>query len=278
MIARRSFLFGIPALARAAGKIHAGSQTNAWPIDPKNFKSLLDVLAALKGMGFEGYETGFRNLQAHFAQPREARARLDDSGLRFFGIHVFLLSYDPQTSIAPWELLQTVADGGAALGAERLIVSGGSTPDPAALSRKAKALDRIGKYCREKGLKFGYHNHDAEFRENGMQIEGLLHQTNPELVHLIFDAGHALEGGAKVSGFFSKYSGRIDGIHLRDARQHKEVPLGQGDYDWRPLAAAAQSADWDGWVLSEEERLSGEKPGEAAIRPAREAIQRLFGV
>ena len=67
---------------------------------------------------------------------------------------------------------------------------------------------------------------------------------------------------------------RIDGIHLRDARQGKEVPLGQGDYDWRPLAAAVARAKWDGWVLAEEERLSGEKPGEAAIKPAREAIRR----
>jgi sugar phosphate isomerase/epimerase len=170
-----------------------------------------------------------------------------------------------------------VTDGGAALGAERLIVSGASTPDPAALSRKAKAMDRIAKYCREKGLKFGYHNHDAEFRENGKQIEGLLHETDPALVHFILDAGHALEGGGKVSAFFSRYSGRIDGIHLRDAKQKKEVPLGQGDYHWRPLAAAVGAAGWDGWVLTEEERLSGEKPGEAAVRPAREAVRRLFG-
>jgi sugar phosphate isomerase/epimerase len=277
MIARRSLLLGLPALARAEGKVHVGSQTNAWPIDPKNLNSLTDVLATLKRLEFEGFETGFRNLQPHFERPKEVRARLHDSGLRFFGIHIFLLAYDPQTSIAPWELLQSVADGGAALGAERLIISGASTPDPAALGRKAKAMDRIAKYCRDKGLKFGYHNHDAEFRENGKQIEELLHQTDAALVHLVLDAGHALEGGAKVSGFFAKYSGRIDGMHFRDARQHKEVPLGQGEYDWRPLAAAVQSADWDGWVLTEEERLSGEKPGEAAIRPAREAIRRLFG-
>ena len=41
---------------------------------------------------------------------------------------------------------------------------------------------------------------------------------------------------------------------------------------------ACAHAKWTGWVLAEEERLSGEKPGEAAIRPAREAIRRIFGV
>jgi inosose dehydratase len=125
-------------------------------------------------------------------------------------------------------------------------------------------------------MKLGYHNHDAEFRENGRQIEALLRETDPALLRLILDAGHAQEGGAHVAEFFTEHAGRIDGIHLRDARQGNEVPLGQGDYDWRPLAAAVVSAKWDGWVLAEEERLSGEKPGEAAIRPAREAIRRVF--
>jgi sugar phosphate isomerase/epimerase len=198
-------------------------------------------------------------------------------GLRFFGVHIFLLEYDPETSIAPWNLIERVVNGGAALGAERLILSGGSTPDPAALTRKAKALTRAAKYSHEHGLKFGYHNHDKEFRENGSQINALLAQTDPALFHLILDAGHAQEGGANVAEFFAKQAARIDGIHLRDAKQGKEVPLGQGDYDWRPLAAAIAQAKWDGWILAEEERLSGEKPGEAAMRPAREAIRRVFG-
>ena len=265
-------------MAMAETKLHAGSQTNAWTIDPNNLDSLLQVLTAVKRLGFEGFETSFRNLQPQFAQPQPARKRLRESGLRFFGIHVFLLAYDPQTAIAPWDLLQSVADGGAALGAERLIVSGGSTPDRAALSRKAKALDRAGRYCREKGIRFGYHNHDAEFRQNRLQIEALLRETDPALFHLIVDAGHALEGGANVAEFFAQHADRIDGIHLRDARQGREVPLGEGEYDWRPLAAAVAKAKWNGWVLAEEERLSGEKPGEGAVRPARQAIRRIFGV
>ena len=65
--------------------------------------------------------------------------------------------------IAPFELLREVADGGAGLGAERLIVSGGSTPEAAALSRKVGGINRIARYCHEKGLRFAYHNHGAEF-------------------------------------------------------------------------------------------------------------------
>jgi inosose dehydratase len=278
MMSRRSLMLGAGGAALGATKVHAGAQTNAWTIDGKDLNSLLHVLGSMKRLGFEGFETSFRNVQAQFDKPQPAREELKKTGLRFFGVHVFLLQYDPQTSIGPWDLLQTVVDGGKALGAERLIVSGASTPDPAVLSRKAKALDRVGRYCREKGMKFGYHNHDAEFREKGRQIEALLRETDPALFHLILDAGHAQEGGANVAEFFTRHADRIDGLHLRDARAGKEVPLGEGDYDWRPLAAAVARVKWDGWVLAEEERLSGEKPGEAAIKPAREAIRGLFGV
>jgi sugar phosphate isomerase/epimerase len=281
MMSRRALLIGTPAAALAAksgATVHVGCQTNAWPIEPKDLSSLLQVLRVTKQIGFEGFETGFRNLQDQFAQPVAARESLKKSGLRFFGIHIFLLSYDKQTSIAPWDLLKQVADGGASLGAERLIVSGGSTTESPALSRKAEALNRIGKYCREKGLGFGYHNHQVEFQQNGFQIQGLLRETDPQTVHLVVDAGHAVEGGANIAEFFTVNSQRIDGMHLRDARAGQEVPLGKGDYDWRPLAAAIRAANWNGWLLAEEERLSGEKPGETAARPARETIRRVFGV
>jgi inosose dehydratase len=277
MMSRRDLLLGAALAAKSGAKLRVGCQTNAWSIEPENLDSLLHALEVIKQIGFEGFETGFRNLQDQFAQPAAARESLKRSGLRFFGIHIFLLSYDEQTSIAPWDLLKQVADGGAALGAERLIVSGASTPNPAPLSRKAEALNRIGRYCHEKGLGFGYHNHQAEFQRDGFQIQGLLRETDAATVHLVVDAGHAVEGGANIAEFFAANSRRIDGLHLRDARAGQEVPLGTGDYDWRPLAAAIRTANWNGWLLAEEERLSGEKPGETATRPARETIRRVFG-
>src|SRR5438132_1501922 len=78
MIARRALLLGVPMAAMADTKVHAGTQTNAWTIDSKNFDSFLEVLAAVKRLGFEGFETSFRNVQAQFAKPQPARARLQE--------------------------------------------------------------------------------------------------------------------------------------------------------------------------------------------------------
>lgn len=279
LMSRRTLLFAAAGTAALAAKpgagLHVASQTNAFPIHDK--ASFFEALATLKRLGFEGFETSFRNLQGDFAHPEALRSRLEETGLRFFGIHIFLTQYDAQTQIAPWDQIKQVVDGGAALGAERLILSGGSTPDAAALSRKAGALSRAGNYCRGKGIGLAYHNHFAEFENGAAQIEGLLKETDPALFHLIVDAGHVFRAKGNVAEFFTKHSRRIDGLHLRDAKAGAEVPLGAGDYDWKPLAAAIQATNWKGWLLTEEERLGGDKPGEAAIKPAREAIRRIFG-
>ena len=79
MITRRSLLMGVPMGLPAETRVHAGAQTNAWAIDPKSLDSLLGVLAALKRLGFEGFETSFRNVQEQFAKPQPARTRLHES-------------------------------------------------------------------------------------------------------------------------------------------------------------------------------------------------------
>jgi sugar phosphate isomerase/epimerase len=279
---RRALALGLPAgllslPAAAKPSLRVGSQTNAWPVDPKNPESLLSVLSTIKSLGFEGFETGFVNLRSQFDRPTVTYERLRKTGLRFFGMHVFLTAYEPETGIAKYELLQEVADGASALGAERLIISGGSTVHPLALRAKAEALSRVAKYCKKVGIGCAYHNHSAEFQLGGVQIEGLVSQTDAG-VHFVLDAGHAIAGGGKVAEFFTRNWRRIDGIHLRDAKDGQEVALGQGEYDYAPLAKAIEASTWRGWLLTEEERLNGEKPGEAAVRPAREAIRRIFGV
>jgi len=67
-------------------------------------------------------------------------------------------------------------------------------------------------------------------------------------------------------------------VHLRDSLRGEEVPLGQGDVDYHPIAQAMAKVRWAGWVLAEEERLSGAKLGRAAIGPARNYIRQVFGV
>lgn len=297
MLSRRTFLTTLAvgasagrvrqmASAAPAARIKLGCQTNAWRIDARDFTQVLQVLTKLKELGFDGFETGFRNLQPQFGNVATARAQIEKIGLQFFGCHIFLDKYDEQTQIAPLELIRTVADGAAAFGAQRLIVSGGGLlqdgkVNTEALKRKADGLNAAAKYCQSKGLRLAYHNHGPEFQNGGLEIEGLYQHTDPARVDFLTDCGWAWRGGINVPEFFARHHRRIVGLHLRDFKgdfkSDVQLPLGQGDFPLQALANAIRKAKWQGWLLNEEERLSGEKPGETAVAPARATLKKVFG-
>jgi inosose dehydratase len=287
MLTRRTFLAGLPLSVFSLNTIakptsvKLGCQTNAWRINPANFSDLLNVLAKLKELGFDGFETGFRNLQPQFGNLSQARAQIEKHGLQFFGCHIFLDKYDEKTNVAPMDLVTKIADGVAAFGAQRLILSGtglikDNKVDADTVKRKADGLNAAAKYCKSKGIKLAYHNHGPEFENNGLEIENLYKLTDPALVEFLTDCGWAWRGGMNVPEFFSRHHKRIIGLHLRDFKGDTQVPLGQGDFPLQQLAAVIKKVKWQGWALNEEERLSGEKPGEVAVTPARAALKLAF--
>lgn len=263
-------------LAGSTPRISLGCQTNAWPVDPAHFDSLLFVLGKIHELGFAGFETGFRNLQSEAEHPESARQRIAASGLQFFGVHIFLLQYDEKTHIAPAELYEKVAQTGSALGAQRLILSGAPASTQDDLSRKVEGLHHAGAMAKKLGMTLAYHNHDKEFSNSASEYEGLLRLSDPNLVGFLLDAGHAFRGGADVPALVEKNHRRIIGLHLRDFRDGKQVPLGSGDFPLAQVAAVLKKTGWQGWALAEEEREDGSKPGEAAVSPAIAALRKQF--
>ena len=263
-------------LAGTTPGISLACQTNAWPVDPARFDSLLSVLGKIRELGFAGFETGFRNLQSEAEHPESARQRIEASGLQFFGVHIFLSRYDERTHISPAELYEKVAQTGAALGAHRLILSGAPAATEDDLSRKVEGLHHAGAVAKKLGMTLAYHNHSKEFANSAWEYEGLLRLSDPNLVGFLLDAGHAFRGGADVPALVEKYHRRIIGLHLRDFRDGKQVPLGGGDFPLAQVAAALKKTGWQGWVLAEEEREDGSKPGEAAVAPAIAALRKQF--
>lgn len=280
-LTRRTLLAALPGgLLAAPSGVPFGCQCNSWPIDPKKASTFLGVLDRIRGFGFQGFESSFRNVQEHFGNAAELRAQIAKTGLRFLAVHIFLAEYDKQTLVAPAGLYRKVVDGGALLGAERLILSGataapGGKLDPAALARKCAALNAAAAYAKEKGLRCAYHNHGAEFASGAAEIEGIIAGTQPKLVEFMLDSGHARRAKTDVPAFLLKHRTRIAGVHLRDLSDgpgdHPEL----GPFDLHGLAEAIRKAKWNGWLVVEEENAVG-KAGDDAVRPAREALRREF--
>jgi sugar phosphate isomerase/epimerase len=276
-LSRRALLFGAPAgLPAFKSGVRLGCQTNSWPIDPKKLATFGSVLDRIQGFGFQGFETSFRNLQEHFGGAAEVRKLLAKSRQTFFGVHIFLQSYDPQTRIAPAEMYRRIVDGTAPMGAERLILSGAAAPARDAVQRKCAALNAAAAYARQKGLGFAYHNHGAEFQNGAAEMEALYAGTDPKLVKFILDAGHARRQKADVPAFVLKHHARLAAIHLRDLSDRPGDNPALGPFDLAALKGAVGKVNWNGWLIVEEENAVG-KSGDDAVRPAREALKQVLG-
>jgi sugar phosphate isomerase/epimerase len=281
-VTRRALMFGAPAALLAfKSEVRLGCQTNSWPIDPKKLDSFASVVERVKGFGFGGIETSFRNVQEHYGQAAAVKAVLARAGQSFFGVHIFLQQYDPATRLAPVELYGRVVDGAAPMGAERLILSGaGASPggrvDREALERKCAAMNAAAAYAKQKGIGFAYHNHGAEFAGGAAEMEALYAGTDAKLVRFILDTGHARRQKADIPAFLRRHHNRIDGIHLRDLSDRPGDNPELGPFDLAGLAAALDRLNWKGWLIVEEENAI-DKAGDDAVRPAREALRRQFG-
>jgi sugar phosphate isomerase/epimerase len=268
-------------LARAAEgpRNPVACQTNAWQIKPGDFPGLLSRVADLKRLGFVAFECNVRFVKEQFPRAREARAEIERTGVRFYGPHVGL-------GFAEGDLMRWI-DGAASLGAERFALSGGGKSlvaggrlDRTALDAKVAEIGRLAERCRRAGIRLVYHNHGQEFARDGAEIEALLQQTDPATVSLLFDVGHAFREEADVPAFFARHQRRIDALHLRDLRGGRQVPLGEGEFDFEALAEAIRRAEWPGYLTLEEESLKSDDLHyvESVLQAGRQRIRKFFGV
>lgn len=269
---------GLSAQHRSNPRYKFGVQLNAFPIDPKDFSSFLTTLREVKRIGYDGFESSFRNVSSQFASPQNARRQIEASGLTFFGVHIFLETskYDSATAIAPASLYEEVARGAAALGAQHLILSGAPAADDWQLGRKVEALNRAGAFAKTVGLRVAYHNHWPEFQSKIGEIEALYTRTDPSLVSFVLDAGHAYHGGANVPQFIRAHSQRIVAFHLRDYKDGHLVTLGTGTFPLADVAATIKEIGWKGWIENEEERENLSHNGTQVIEPAFHAMTEAF--
>jgi inosose dehydratase len=136
------------------------------------------------------------------------------------------------------------------------------------------------------GLRTVFHHHCATFVETPEEIDELMSRTDPALVGLCLDTGHAAFGGGDPAAIGSRWRDRIWHVHLKDcepvirARAAAEewdyqqsvragvfCELGRGSVDFRAMLALLRDADYNGWLVVEQDVLpSMGTPAESAAR------------
>ena len=288
-LTRRSFIAGAASLQALrmrgdAGRPRPGCQANGWNLDPGRFDLLLTAAREMKELGFQGFETNIRFVQTQLERVKEARSDLDAIGLEFIGAHTSLPDYEKVGMDKAADQVSKLAGQARQFGARALVCSfRGLSPagefTGEALDRKAKMLELAARRCGDVGLTLAYHNHQPEFRNHGAEEIALLRRTDPKLVFVMMDIGHAWLADPDAISVFASNPARAYGLHVRDFRNKVSVPLGQGEFPLRELAQAIRTTGWSGWLVDEEERPNeSDKPGKKATGPSRITMREVFGV
>jgi sugar phosphate isomerase/epimerase len=171
--------------------------------------------------------------------PAEMRAALDAAGLVAVAAHVPIEGYE--------EAPERVVAAAETLGVQTLVVPWVQPPETAAEADATVArIIAASEVATGAGLGFAYHNHDFEFRtlDDGSDLwsriiaAGLPHEP---------DIGWLVVAGRDPIAVLGDLKGRCPLVHAKDVRRkadgtYEDVIAGDGEIDWRAVAAAAVAA------------------------------------
>ncbi|HVX43275.1 MAG TPA: sugar phosphate isomerase/epimerase [Mycobacteriales bacterium] len=177
-------------------------------------------------------DTGFTALEAANHNAREdsgvgfgvaageLRSTLDGLGMRIIGCHINPLDV---------EILPRVLDYQAELGNTQIGCDIEFYPlgDRDYVLRRAETFNTIGAFCRDRGMRFYYHNHFQEFQRIGANTvyELLLDNTDPALVQIEMDTYWMYRGGQDPLDWMRRYADRVILIHQKDFTANAAQPL-----------------------------------------------------
>jgi inosose dehydratase len=139
---------------------------------------------------------------------------------------------------------------------------------------------------RETGLRTVVHHHCAGYIETPAEIDRLLSLTDPALVGLCLDTGHAIFGGGDPLALLRCSFDRVWHVHFKDccpnaaARSRREgwdyftsvrggifCELGKGQVDFPAIKEELEQRGYAGWIVVEQDVLPGMgSPKESAMR------------
>lgn len=183
---------------------------------------------------------------------------------------------------ADLERYRRLGDVTARLGARHLAVIGGDGICDRAITRLAQQLDRIGAVTKSAGVQLSYHHHTDTTAETFAAVGSLLARTDPQLVALDFDAGHAAKDFTELPmpdrtvEAFRAFRDRVALVELKDwsAETDLDTPIGGGVVDLSRLVGELRRTGYEDWLVVEQNDDTGRSPDDKA-RCASLSLQRI---
>ena len=244
-------------------------------------KNPLATLTALSKMGYQYVEhANYINRKFYGWTALEFKKILNDLGLKMPSGHTVMTSehWDSKIKDFTKEWKYTVED--AATLAQNYVISPSideklrTTYD--GLMLQLDVFNKSGELCKASGMKFGYHNHDFEFKEslNGILLYDLILQhTDKDLVVHQLDFGNMYGAGGRAAEWVKKYPGRFQSLHVKDEIKvdkgemndgYESTILGKGVVNPKEIALLAKKIGGSLHFIIEQESYQGLTPLECA--------------
>ncbi len=137
------------------------------------------------------------------------------------------------------------------------------------LLRYLDVFNKCGDLCQKSGMKFGYHNHWAEFTEklNGTKLFDIMMQKlDVNKVVMQLDIGNMYIGGAKAIDVISQYPGKFELIHVKDEiavntpEKYESAILGKGIIPVKDVIDLCRKTGGTKVYIVEQESYQGKAP------------------
>lgn len=268
--AAATFIPGIACSGRSNNKVIA---LQLYSVREKMRDDPQGTLKGLADMGYTHVEhANYVDHKFYGHTPQEFKKVLDDLGLRMPSGHTTLgknhWNEQQQDFTDDWKQL---VDNAAFMGQEYVVspwLDEGLRQTYDDLMRFLEVFNKSGELCKKSGMRFGYHNHDFEFREelNGEKIFDLMMKnTDADKVVMQLDMGNMYIAGAKAKDVIGKYPGRYDNIHVKDmirsedGEKYESTIIGEGLVDAKEVTDLASENGTRLFVI-EQEAYQGKDP------------------
>lgn len=155
----------------------------------------------------------------------------------------------------------------------------GAAKTDAELAVQARCMTRLAEALKARGFGLLIHNHTPEMENNAREWRAMLRDTPAGFcldLHWVYRAGQDPLGLLREAGK------RVGGLHLRNSQRGVWTEaFGDGDMDYRPIAAYLKESGYSGYLMVElayEKDTQVTRPLEEDLRISREYAQKLFGV
>jgi sugar phosphate isomerase/epimerase len=225
------------------------------PADPKG------VLKQVASFGYKQIESYEHNQLGIFwgMKNTEFKSYLDSLGMQVVSSHCDM-NKD----------FEKKADEAAAIGMKYLLCPHlGPQKTLDAFKKFADTFNKCGEICKQRGMRFGYHNHDYSFKllEGQYPQDVMMQNTDTNLVDYEMDIYWVVVAGQDPLAWFRKYENRFTLAHVKDRRGDVSTVLGTGEISFATILEDAKQHGLK-YAIVEQEHYEGTTPLKAIEQDA----------